>query len=186
MDFALLKSKWGSSTKTTSQPKFKYWGSVSRGNENKNLQSQDWGSMPTSFIKTPNYKPKTKRLEIGSFINESLLNCEDNEKFIYQGMLWRFHPGFGQNFIQKWCTVSRSFFNYYRNKWAANCFLENPLISIPVTCIESVEALSSPFLHSQLKPHNGRVHKKFQFEIILRNAINYNNLDETIPQKSIR
>lgn len=101
-------------------------------------------------------------------MKDSVLRSTDKDLWIYQGNLLRYRPGFSDNYIAKWCTISRNSFAYYRDKYSANCFLENPLVVIPINQIKSVERVLMQLPEEKGKPKKSPTKGMiFQFEIVL-------------------
>ncbi len=114
------------------------------------------------------------------------------ELWLFQGTLEKYKPGFTRSFYPKWFTVSKSTLAYYRDKWSANCFMDNPLFTIPMSCISSVKwvpvAVPEEGRRRRGKrggpdPHN------FQFEIVLREKVRFsgvgrpsNGYDSALPK----
>ncbi len=112
------------------------------------------------------------KLKITDIVKEAALKSKDPNTWLYQGNLLRYRPGFSDNYIPKWCTISRSTFAYYRDKWAANCFLENPLVAIPIARIKSVKRVLLEIPDEKKKGQKPK-QMKFQFEIILHDTTGF-------------
>ncbi len=123
----------------------------------------------TSFRSLP-------KLAITDIVNAQVLNSDNPEAWLLQGPMEKYRPGFAQNYYPKWCTVSRSAFSYYRNKWAANCFMEAPMLSIPISCIKSVRRVpvAVPEEQKKRRARNGNPDPyNFQFEILVREHLHF-------------
>ena len=120
-------------------------------------------------------------------MKDTLLNSSDPNTWLLQGNLLRFKPGFSGNYIAKWCTASKTCFAYYRDKWAANCFFENPLQAIPINQIKYVKRvqLEIPEYSKKAKGKNKQP-MNLQFEIVMHDNLSLpNTVEDAIKHATV-
>jgi len=63
------------------------------------------------------------------------LDAADENTIIFEGILWRYMPGFAQHFYPKYCIVTKSAFVYFKSKYTAYNQRGKPLMSIALSDI---------------------------------------------------
>jgi hypothetical protein len=97
----------------------------------------------------------------------------DDIEIIYEGELFKYKPGIKNQYMPRWCQVTKTHFLYYAEGVPYASYLGRPLAVIPLDSIESVKRVNVEVperneKYSQLK--------NFQFEIFFRsNSTNHNN-----------
>jgi hypothetical protein len=62
-----------------------------------------------------------------------LMDDKEAEDVLLEGELIRVRPGVTQPFTSRWVQLTKSEFRYFKNQWNANCWLNKPLFTLPLT-----------------------------------------------------
>ena len=104
-------------------------------------------------------------LLIPAILNHYYDNLPPNET-LFEGELSKYRPGIGHQYIQRWCTVSKVAFAYYKNAYNATHGASRPIVFISLMDIESVQRV---LVDVPVKTKNEERLNQYQFEIFLKN-----------------
>jgi len=103
-----------------------------------------------------------------------------NTEFVYlEGELPKYKPGISALYINRWCQITKTCFNYFKNNWEANCWLSKPMLSIPLSCVQAVrpiKLITSPTKKSLSNNARYSQERDSHFEIYLKENVNISNL----------
>ena len=106
-------------------------------------------------------------MKIEDILRTSLIESQASDTIIFESELMKYKPGLSINFISRWCQVTKSQFMYFKNQWAANCWLVKPIMIIPLRYIKAIQKVSQ-----ELEGKNKKVKNVgFQFEIFLKEEV---------------
>ena len=66
------------------------------------------------------------------------------EQVIYQGEMYKFHPGIQRDFIPRWVVLTTHSLKYFENEYRARKSLAgigNPIMTVPIEAIKKVESI---------------------------------------------
>ena len=64
---------------------------------------------------------------------------------LFEGVVYKFKPGLKNQYIQRYAVLTHKHFRYYKNKFAAHCWMSKPLMSIATADMASVERVYVTF-----------------------------------------
>ena len=88
----------------------------------------------------------------------------DPEVVVYEGELKKYNPGFKFQYVQRYCTLTKYCFCYFKNEYNATKN-QNPLVTIKLDDIDMVQRTTVPLPTSTPQED---VYNHFQFEIYLK------------------
>ena len=144
----------------------------------------------------------SKEFTIDNVLTKELQQSLDPSLILFSGELYRYHPGFSEHFVKKFCVLTRANFSYYRNPCSKRNNSQNPLVSIPINLIHSVSPVNVEIL--ELRKNSNRekdknfnpLETKYRFEIFLKEnekvkyviineTFSYNNQSQILIQDEI-
>ena len=116
-------------------------------------------------------KNEANSLDITDFVNSSLLESDNENVVLFEGELYRYHPGFTVHYYKKFCQITKKEFRYFNQSNPK--FNENPVLSVPLIFIESVKQVDfeipeEKILKQKENYSNPHLRNMFQFEIYIK------------------
>ena len=116
---------------------------------------------------------------IKEFVNDEIWNTDNEFMPIYEGVLWRYMPGFVQHFHPRYCLITKSAFFYFEDKQKSLGNNPKPLVAISISSIESAQRVKVAIPEEkQIKEQYKKRHKldyvptsilpRYQFEVFLK------------------
>ena len=112
------------------------------------------------------------RYNIFQLLNNDQIYSKNPQEIIMKGELYRYHPGFATHFINKYCILTKTSFNYYKNEFYANYNREKPTVTIPIQNILAVKRIKTPIPEYKMfiEKYNlsNDFNAQYKFEIFLK------------------
>ncbi|CDW88428.1 UNKNOWN [Stylonychia lemnae] len=97
------------------------------------------------------------------------LSQQDKNLVIFESAISKYHAGVNLTLIDRWCTVTKQGFAYYKNQWSSIGPTSKPISYIPIETIKTVCRVNYKLEDSKKKLNSGG-QKFFQLEIFLKNV----------------
>jgi len=106
-------------------------------------------------------------LSIPDILPKQLIETQNPEDILFEGELCKYKPGVTYNYISRWCIVTKSEFKYYKNRFSAHCWMDKPLVRIPLACVKSAQrAAEVPNFKLKPSPQDPKMYG-FQFAMLI-------------------
>ena len=116
---------------------------------------------------------------VNHILSPEQIASENPNEVLISGELWKYQYGFSTSFSKKYFVLTKTGFQYYRNKWSANCASDFPLARIDIENVASVKRVKVKFPdQNELYNRNSSTMSKplnnfsqYQFEIVARTPV---------------
>jgi len=115
---------------------------------------------------------KVNKLIPGSFSGD-VNKSSSKERLVIEGGLLKYKPGVNENYLERWCVLTKSFFSYFADKPIVSTkrTIQKPIIKVPLSYIDSVQKVLVE-IDAEIPRMSSSSSKPtkplFQFEIFLK------------------
>ena len=125
------------------------------------------------------------------YFSASGASTDPQNAVITESTLLKYKPSVTQQYLERWCQVTKSFFSYFVSKAGPKTWQAKPLIKVPLTVIDSVQRV---FVNVQGNSQDYNAQKNelamtrrgepvlFQFEIFLKPTTNLSDIFKSITR----
>ncbi len=113
-------------------------------------------------------------LRIEEVLTKKQMAETDPDAVLFESELMKYRPGLSINYIARWCQVTKGQFMYFKNQWAANCWLSKPIAIIPLRLMKLVQRAKRKLDSDNIPKRSSKFEEPlrlFQFEIFLRDDV---------------
>lgn len=151
--------------------------SATRTSQNEEISRNKENKAKSSVISTPRHPEESLSIIMSRYKNDFLY---------FESELLKYKTGISSQYIPRWCNITKTHFNYFKSNWGANCWLSNPLISVPLNCIDSISrvVIQTPKYASERKCSTNMYKRNkglFQFEIFLKKEVDVSMIIKCNP-----
>lgn len=72
-------------------------------------------------------------------------NQSKKSKIHFETPLFKYKPSLTQQYLERWCKVTNDFFEYYATNTGTKEYIGNPIVKIPIVCIDSIKRVYVDF-----------------------------------------
>lgn len=128
-------------------------------------------------------REQSQKLKILDVLTPDQIRSKVQDLVLFEGEINKYKPGISIQYISRWGQVTKNEFMYFKNQWAATCWLRKPIVVVPLIYIQSVQKVqviteSSKKYQSKYDKSTKKYLDKYQFELFLKSNVNLEMLSK--------